>query len=57
MDEVLQVRAALQEWVAKNHNNPDVPRIQKVINDVAFACPPSTNLGKVGQPYYFDNYV
>jgi len=40
MDEVLQVRAALQEWVAENHNNPDVPRIQKVINDVAFACSP-----------------
>jgi hypothetical protein len=40
MDEVLQVRAALQEWVAKNHNNPDVPRIQKVINDLAFACSP-----------------
>lgn len=35
MNKLLQVRAVLQAWVTENHNSPDVPCVQKVIEYLA----------------------
>lgn len=48
MNQLLQVRAALQVWVTENQDSPDVARVQKVIDHLAKLAetPESTEFGK-----------
>lgn len=48
MNQLLQVRAALQAWITENKDSPDVERIQIVIDHLAKLAktPQGTEFGK-----------